>query len=194
MAERRSWLKIRDDGLVHSGGLCAAPHAPRASWEFDRRTVCYKTAIVAKHWWSPIAVGVLFLGVSHAILMWYTLWRFVLRPRSFRRCSTTRVRCTLWDFVSSVCVSAAARSSLVAPKLAPLARAVITGVGVASLPFWIYRGSGVFLFQGTWADVSCVFTEGFGLAFPIVVAPARSLQSATWIGCPATAARSCRIV
>src|ERR1700756_4692103 len=35
MAEKRSLLKIRDDGLVHSGGLCAAPHAPRASWEFD---------------------------------------------------------------------------------------------------------------------------------------------------------------
>ena len=41
-----------------------------ASWENDRRTVCYKTAKIAKHWWSPIVVGVLFLGVSRAILMW----------------------------------------------------------------------------------------------------------------------------
>jgi hypothetical protein len=39
------------------------------------------------------------------------------------------------------------------------------------MPFWIYRGFGVFLFANTWADVSCFFTEGYGMAFLIIEAP-----------------------
>ena len=31
------------------------------------------------------------------------------------------------------------------------------------------------MFEATWADVSCFFTEGFGMVFPIVVAPALAL-------------------
>ena len=41
----------------------------------------------------------------------------------------------------------------------------------------LVHSGGLCAAQGTWADVSCVFTEGFGLAFPIVVASARSLSS-----------------
>jgi hypothetical protein len=52
-------------------------------------------------------------------------------------------------------------------------------VGLASIPFWIYdRGS--FMFEGTWADVSCFFTEGYGMMFPFFVAPA--LAVATLLG------------
>jgi len=46
------------------------------------------------------------------------------------------------------------------------------GCGAGSMPFWIYRGYGHFLFEGTWTDISCFFTEANGLAFPFVVAPA----------------------
>ena len=89
---------------------------PGASWEFGRRTVCYKTAMVAKHWWSPIAVGVLFLGISHAILMWYTTGALFFGHVRFAVAARLAFVCTLSDFVSSVCVSAAVRSSLVAPN------------------------------------------------------------------------------
>ena len=49
--------------------------------------------------------------------------------------------------------------------------AVIAGVGFVSIPFWMYRGNGIFLLDHTWADVSCFFAEGSGVAFPFVVAP-----------------------
>ena len=58
---------------------------------------------------------------------------------------------------------------------APLLAAAITGAGIASLPFWIFRGYGHFLFEGTWADVSCFFAEGHLIVFPFLVAPALGL-------------------
>jgi hypothetical protein len=39
------------------------------------------------------------------------------------------------------------------------------------LPGLLYKGDGAFWFEGTWADVSCLFREGYGITFPIVVAP-----------------------
>jgi hypothetical protein len=54
---------------------------------------------------------------------------------------------------------------------------VIAFVGFASIPFWIYRGYGKFLFERTWVDVSCFFTEGSGIAFPFVVAPALAVAT-----------------
>jgi hypothetical protein len=71
----------------------------------------------------------------------------------------------------------AAVLSISAPKLGRIRRiragisALVVGLGVAFIPFWIYRGYGHFRFEGTWADVSCYFTEGFGLMFPFTVAP-----------------------
>jgi hypothetical protein len=52
-----------------------------------------------------------------------------------------------------------------------LVSTLVAGLGFASMPSWIYRGDGRFLFENTWADVSCVFTEGYGMACPFVVAP-----------------------
>ena len=48
--------------------------------------------------------------------------------------------------------------------------------GLASIPFWIYDRGRV-MFGGTWADVSCFFTEGFGMMFPIIIAPALALTT-----------------
>ena len=44
-------------------------------------------------------------------------------------------------------------------------------LGFISVPDWISPGYGHFRFEDTFADVSCFFTEGFGIAFPIIVAP-----------------------
>jgi hypothetical protein len=49
------------------------------------------------------------------------------------------------------------------------------GVGLMSVPFWIYAGYGEFHFEDTWADVSCLFTEGYGYAFLFLVAPVLAL-------------------
>jgi hypothetical protein len=54
---------------------------------------------------------------------------------------------------------------------------VVAGVGYGSVPFWIYRGYGTFWFENTWADVSCFFTEGYAIAFPLLVAPALTLTT-----------------
>ncbi len=51
----------------------------------------------------------------------------------------------------------------------------ITGAGLASIPFWIYSGYGHFVLEGTWVDISCFFREGYGIAFPFVIAPALGL-------------------
>ncbi|MGO9084957.1 MAG: hypothetical protein ACLQBK_07000 [Candidatus Sulfotelmatobacter sp.] len=54
---------------------------------------------------------------------------------------------------------------------------LIAGLGLASIPPWIYRGYGHFLFENTRADVSCFFTEGNGMMFPFVVAPVLALAT-----------------
>jgi hypothetical protein len=45
------------------------------------------------------------------------------------------------------------------------------------MPFWINEGSGRLLYQHSWTDVSCFFTEANGIGFLFVVAPV--LASAT---------------
>jgi hypothetical protein len=45
------------------------------------------------------------------------------------------------------------------------------------LPPLLYKGYGIFLFEGTWADVSCLFREGYGMVFPIVAAPVFAAMS-----------------
>jgi hypothetical protein len=85
-----------------------------------------------------------------------------------------------YDFAVSIGVTTAIA---VAPKslrirwLAAPITALIVGFGVGYLPFWIYKGYGHFRFEGTWADVSCFFTEGYGMAFPFVVAPLLAIVS-----------------
>jgi hypothetical protein len=41
----------------------------------------------------------------------------------------------------------------------------------------MYRGYGSFRFENTWADVSCFFTEGYGIGFLVVVVPLLSLTT-----------------
>jgi len=85
-----------------------------------------------------------------------------------------------WDFVASF---AGALASTTAEKvlgmrgISVLLTTVVVGAGFAYLPFWIYRGYGVFRFENTWADVSCFFTEGYGFAFLFFVTPALALMT-----------------
>jgi hypothetical protein len=54
---------------------------------------------------------------------------------------------------------------------------VLVGAGLAYLPFWIYTGAGEFRFAGTWADVSCFFTEGYLVSFLFFLVPSLALAT-----------------
>lgn len=79
--------------------------------------------------------------------------------------------CTAWALLICSLSTAAVSSKLIKPGLGLFLCTVLSGAGFGSIPFWLYRGYGVFLFENTWADVSCFFTEGYGMVFPIFVAP-----------------------
>jgi heme/copper-type cytochrome/quinol oxidase subunit 3 len=83
--------------------------------------------------------------------------------------------CTLWELFASACGALAVTATKRYAHwrgIAPLVSTLVAGLGFASIPFWLYRGFGRFLFENTWADVSCFFTElGNGFLFLFVVAP-----------------------
>lgn len=119
-------------------------------------------------------------AVAYFVIACLILYSLLLRRRLFSSSRTGQSRllvswklalaCSPWDFAAGW----TAATILVvwgAPWLRYFA-GIIAAVGFASIPFWIYRGYGVFLFENTWADVNCFFTEGSGRAFPFVVAPA----------------------
>jgi hypothetical protein len=88
--------------------------------------------------------------------------------------------CTVWDMFARVCGAVAASAIKMPdyrPGTAPLASALVAGLGLASIPLWIDQGFGRFMFENTWADVSYFFTEGYGMAFPLVVAPVLALAT-----------------
>ena len=89
--------------------------------------------------------------------------------------------CTLWDLFISVAIAKLARIHAHQSRQAGaiLLTTIVTGIGFASMPFWIYRGYGVFLFENTWADVSCFFTEDYGMLFPIFIAPLLAAMTGT---------------
>lgn len=89
---------------------------------------------------------------------------------------------TLLDLVGSLCGRGLDR--LRAPKgprtyIAPVACSVIVGSGLFYLPFWIYLGYGHFRFENTVLDVSCLFTEGYGIVFVYIFAPLFAILSLT---------------
>jgi hypothetical protein len=127
--------------------------------------------------------GVYFM-VAYGILFLYTADSpFCSRPGDAGHAVITvrlALACTVWDFVAGLCGLEAfrvIRKKADLPAIAPLVSAVITASGLASIPLWLYRGYGRFLFENTWADVSCFFTEGYGFMFPFVVAPVLAVAS-----------------
>jgi hypothetical protein len=128
------------------------------------------------------AVTIGFFAISFAVLFYYTYGSFFCsRPGESGHVAQTlhlTIACTLWEILVSTC------GALVVKKcgvrgLAPVLSTALALLGFASIPSWIYD-SGRFMFEGTWADVSCFFTEGFGMMFPIFVAPI--LAAATLAG------------
>jgi hypothetical protein len=86
--------------------------------------------------------------------------------------------CTVWDIVATLCgffFLRMLRRKLAWPAV--IVSTLVAGCGFASLPFWIYRGYGRFLLENTRADVSCFFTESYGMMFPFIVVPVLALAT-----------------
>jgi|SRR4051812_16210407 len=128
------------------------------------------------------AVTIGFFAISFVVLYCYTYGSlFCSRSRESGHVAQTlhlTIACTLWELLASVCGAFVAKKCG-ARGLAPLVSTALALLGFASIPFWIYD-KGRFMFEGTWLDVSCFFTEEFGMMFPIFVAPI--LAAATLAG------------
>lgn len=115
-----------------------------------------------------------YFAVSYIILFLYASDYFCSPSRGQARpvvSAKLAFACTIWDVIADVCGAAAvALTGKRRGWLQMLVSTLVVGFGLASIPSWIYGGHGHFLFEDTWADVSCFFTEGSGMMFPMVVA------------------------
>lgn len=122
----------------------------------------------AIRWFS----AVVYFAVAYGILFLYADSYFCSAARGQSRPSVSAklaLACTIWDALAGA--SSVHLFGKQSRWLQILVSAAISGIGFVSMPFWIYRGYGHFLFENTWADVSCFFTEGSLMMFPILVAP-----------------------
>lgn len=135
---------------------------------------------------SRIAMAVPYFVFAYLILTLFTFNSYFCSSARTGQSHAWRIAvlaagCTLWDSIASAIGRLAAsfnrRNGSSATVI--VVSTVTAGIGFASVPFWIYQGYGRFLFENTWADVSCFFTEGYGLVFPIIAAPA--LAAATLV-------------
>lgn len=55
--------------------------------------------------------------------------------------------------------------------LLALISAILMVAFAGFLPGLLYKGYGHFILEGTIADTSCLFREGYGMVFPVIVAP-----------------------
>jgi hypothetical protein len=136
--------------------------------------------------WIRLGLSIVYYFISFGILFLYTYHSyFCSRPNGQSHAlviARLALTCAAWDLFASLCGTIAIQMTRKVGDwrgTAPLASTVVAAVGFASMPFLIYRGYGRFLFENTWADVSCVFMEGYGMVFPAVVAPV--LAAATFL-------------
>lgn len=122
------------------------------------------------------SIGAYFI-VSFAVLYWFGGKSYFCGRRGFLSTFRLSLACTMWDLFACTAGLFVSQRILNLRTAAPLSAAVISGTGLASIPFWLFRGYGHYLFEGTPIDVSCFFVEENGLAFPFVVAPALGLLS-----------------
>jgi hypothetical protein len=126
---------------------------------------------------AVVAVG--YFSTCFALLFYYTYSSlFCSRPGESGHLAQTlhlAIACTVWEVLVSTCGALLAKKFDVR-GVAPVVATALALIGFASIPFWIYD-TGRFMFEGTWADVSCFFTEGYSMTFPLVVAPILALAT-----------------
>ena len=114
---------------------------------------------------------------TFAVLLWFGGESSSCGRRGLLSTFSLTVACTIWDLFACAAGLFVAQKVLNLRPAAPLLAAAISGSGVASMPFWLFRGYGHYIFEGTAIDVSCFFTEGHVLAFIFVIAPVLGLLS-----------------
>lgn len=122
------------------------------------------------------SIGVYFF-LSFAVLYWFAGDSSFCARSPLLITFRLSLACTIWDLFACVVGLWIGQKVMNLRTAVPMLSTAITAAGLASMPFWIYRGYGHFLFEGTWADTGCFFAEGYGLMFPFVVAPALGLLS-----------------
>src|SRR5215470_460727 len=128
---------------------------------------------------AVVAIG--YFATCFALLFYYTYGSpFCPRPGESGHLAQTlhlAIACTLWEVLVSTCGALLAKTFDVR-GVAPVVSTTLALIVFASFPFWMSE-SGGFISEGMWADVSCFFTEGYGMAFPLIVAPVLALATLT---------------
>lgn len=111
---------------------------------------------------NRLRLAVLYFIVAYGVLFWYSYDDyFCLNPNSAPQPIITArlaLACTLWDTLVGFGIAFTVNAIGEFGRIVPFWATIVTGIGFASIPFWIYRGYGQFLFEHTWADVRCFFT------------------------------------
>jgi hypothetical protein len=124
------------------------------------------------------SVSALFFVICFVFLFWVSSGNsFCFRPEGPSHLAQTfrlSLACTAWQYFSVWCCESIQKR--VGRGASVPFSGLIALLGFASIPFWIV-GAGGFMFEDTFADVSCFFTEGYGMMFPIIEAPLLALAT-----------------
>ena len=93
------------------------------------------------------SIGAYFLS-AFTVLYWFA------GHGSLRSTFILSLACTIWDLFACVVGTWLAQNMMKLRTAAPLLAGAIACVGLASMTFWIYRGYGHFLFEGTWGTLA----------------------------------------
>jgi hypothetical protein len=124
--------------------------------------------------WTRVALTAFYFGATFCYLFYISEGNIFCEEVHGHLIETARlaIACTAWSLFASLCAAIVSHSFGRFLKVSAVSVSVVVALaGFGSLPLWIYAGYGHFRFENTIADVSCFFTEAYGIVFPIMVAP-----------------------
>jgi hypothetical protein len=124
--------------------------------------------------WTRVALTAIYFAATFSILFYFSEGNTFCEQVNGHLIESIRlaIACTVWSLFASFCGAIASQAfGRFLKFFGGFVSFFVAFAGFASLPFWLYLGYGHFRFENTIADVSCFFTEGFGIVFPIIVAP-----------------------
>jgi hypothetical protein len=123
--------------------------------------------------WTRVALTAFYFAATFCYLYYFSRGETSCQDVNGYPVETIRlaIGCTAWSLFASLCAAIALHRLNIPKSAAGFISFAVALVGFISIPYWIYLGYGHFRFENTSADVSCFFREGFGIVFPIIVAP-----------------------
>ena len=139
--------------------------------EFDMSPVTMNS-MNRKTLWTRVALTALYFAATFCYLFYISDGNTFCGGAHGRLVESIRlaIACTAWSLFASLCAATAFHKLKIPKSAAGFISFAVALLGFISIPYWISTGYG-FRFENTIADVSCFFTEGFGIVFPIIVAP-----------------------